>query len=60
MPPPSPVWALDRQKEKTVVFFDASFQMHAKIEGKAYESRLIPLRVKGAEVKKADKVPGSS
>lgn len=61
MPPPSPVWALDyrKEKEKAVRFFDASFQMHARIEGKAYESRVVPLRVKGAEVKKAEKVPGS-
>ena len=61
MPPPSPVWALDYRKEKAqaVRFFDATLQMHARIEGKAYESRAVLLRVKGAEEKKVEKVPGS-
>jgi hypothetical protein len=43
---------LNYQKEKEVMLFNARFKMTAKIEGKLYESRVIPLRVKGAEVKK--------
>jgi hypothetical protein len=49
MPPPSPVWTRDHRKESTLVFFDATFQMSARIEGKLYESRSVRLKVKNAE-----------
>jgi len=47
MPPPSPVWAINREKVR--VFADADFRIRVKIDGAVYESNAVTLKVKGAE-----------
>lgn len=51
MPPPSPVWAPNYREKAAnpVMFFDSSFKMYVRIEGRIYESRTVLLKVKGAE-----------